>query len=94
MAFGSDPSAWRNFRQARQTMRPVGRPRKTEELNLFYGYPAEFIAEWCCVARSTGYAWKTGSVKPSKRAAKLFQLNRHRMTLDCGYSLSRCRRCQ
>jgi len=53
MALASDPSAWRNVRNPRQITRPVGRPRKTEKLNMFYGYPAELIAEWCSVARST-----------------------------------------
>lgn len=81
MALASDPSAWRNFRQARQMTRPVGRPRKTEKLNVFYGYPVELVAEWCSVARSTAYAWKTGSLKPSKPAAKLFRLHRDRMVL-------------
>ena len=81
MALSSNPSAWRNFRSSRQITKPVGRPRKTEELNMFYGYPAELIAEWCCVARSTAYAWKTGSLKPSKPAAKLFRLHRDRMVL-------------
>ena len=81
MALASDPSAWRNFREPRILTRPVGRPRKTEKLNMFYGYPAELIAEWCCVARSTAYAWKTGSLKPSKPAAKLFRLHRDRMVL-------------
>lgn len=81
MAATSDPSSWRNFRQPRQMTRPVGRPRKAEKLNMFYGYPAELIAEWCSVARSTAYAWKTGSLKRSKPAAKLFRLHRDRLVL-------------
>jgi hypothetical protein len=60
MALASDPSAWRNFRKTRISTRPIGRPRKNEKLNMFYGYPVELVAEWCCVARSTAYAWKTG----------------------------------
>ena len=80
MALASDPSAWRSFRP-RISTRHIGRPRKTEKLNMFYGYPAELIAEWCSVARSTVYAWKTGFLKPSKPAAKLFRLHRDRMML-------------
>jgi hypothetical protein len=48
---------------------------------MFYGYPAELIAEWCSVAVSTAYAYKTGHLKPSKPAAKLFRLHRDRMVL-------------
>ena len=76
-----DPSAWRNFPNARQLKRPVGRPRKHAELNPFYGYPAPLIAEWCCVALSTAHAYKSGLLKPSKPAAKLFRLHRDRMVL-------------
>ena len=53
MAASSDLSSWRNFREPRILTRPVGRPRKTEKLNMFYGYPVELIAEWCAVAVST-----------------------------------------
>ena len=81
MAACNDPYAWRNFRQHRQIARPVGRPRKTEKLNMFYGYPAELIAEWCSVARSTAYAYQTGHLQPSKPAAKLFRRHRDRMVL-------------
>jgi len=81
MAASRDWSSCRNFRQPRKLTRPVGRPRKHDKLNMFYGYPAELIAEWCSVARSTAYAWKTGSLKPSKPAAKLFRLHRDRMVL-------------
>ncbi len=72
MAVEDELSDKRNFRHPRKIARPVGRPRKHEKLNMFYGYPAELIAEWCSVAVSTAYAWKTGSLKPSKPAAKLF----------------------
>jgi len=82
MAASSDPSAWRNFQEPRILTRPIGRPRKNGKLNMFYGYPAELIAGWCCVARSTAYAWKTGSLKPSKPAAKLFRVHRDRMVLS------------
>ena len=76
-----DPSAWRDFPKARQLKRPVGRPRKHAGLNQFYGYPAPLIAEWCCVALSTAHAYKSGRLKPSKPAAKLFRLHRDRMVL-------------
>jgi hypothetical protein len=81
MAISSDPSAWMNFRRIRVATRPIGRPRKNEKRNMFYGYPAELIAEWCSVAVSTAYAYKTGHLKPSKPAAKLFRLHRDRMVL-------------
>jgi uncharacterized protein DUF3653 len=76
-----DPSAWRNIRKCRQLKRPVGRPRKGPGLNLFYGSPAELIAEWCCVALSTAHAYKSGRLKPGKAAEKLFRLHRDRMIL-------------
>jgi hypothetical protein len=50
-------------------MRPVGRPRKNHLLNMFYGYPTELIAEWCCVAVSTAFAYKSGRLKPSNSAS-------------------------
>lgn len=48
---------------------------------MFYGIPAERIAEWCCVTVSTAYAHKTGLRKSSKSAAKLFRLHRDRRIL-------------
>ena len=81
MARSNDPSAWRNFPKPRVAARAVGRPRKHPELNMFYGYPAQLIAEWCCVALSTAFAYKSGRLKPSKPAAKLFRLHRDRMVL-------------
>jgi hypothetical protein len=75
------PSAWTGFAKTRMPRRPVGRPGKHPGLNLFYGYPAELIAEWCGVALSTAYAYKTGRLKPSKPPAKLFLLHRDRRTL-------------
>jgi hypothetical protein len=44
---------------------------------MFYGYPAELVAEWCCVAISTAYAYKTRRLKSSRPAAKLFRLSGH-----------------
>ena len=76
-----DASAWRGFREPRKPRQKVGRPRKHTPLNMFYGIPEERIAEWCGVARSTAYAWKTGSLRPSKPAAKLFRLHRDRRVL-------------
>jgi hypothetical protein len=81
MALPSDPSAWRNLRKTRISARPIGRPRKNERLNVFYSYLAELIAEWCAVAVSTAYAYKTGRLKPSKPAAKLLRRHRDRMVL-------------
>src|SRR5450432_410787 len=81
MALSSDPSAWRDFRRTRVATRPVGRPRKHPDLDMFYGYPAELIAEWCSVALSTAFAYKSGRLKPSKPAAKVFRLRRDRMVL-------------
>jgi hypothetical protein len=81
MAVGSDFSSWRGFRKPRVATRPVGRPRKHPELNMFYAYPAELIAEWCCVALSTAFAYKSGRLKPSKPVAKLFRLHRDRLVL-------------
>ena len=52
---------------------------------MFYGYPAALIAEWCSVAVSTTYAYKTGHLKPSKPAAKLFRLHRDRMVLTADW---------
>jgi hypothetical protein len=48
---------------------------------MFYGYPAELVAEWCGVALWTAYAYKTGRLKRSKSAAKLFLLHRDRWIL-------------
>jgi hypothetical protein len=77
-----DPSAWRNIRRTRQLKRPVGRLRKHAELNLFHGYPAELIAEWCCVALSTAHAYKSGRLKRGNAAEKLFRLHRDRLILN------------
>jgi hypothetical protein len=32
---------------------------------MFYGYPAQLIAEWCCVALATAFAYKSGRLKSS-----------------------------
>lgn len=77
----ADPSAWRNFPEPRAPTRAVGRPRKSQALTAFYGYPAELIAEWCCVALSTAHAYKSGRLKPSKAVLKLFRLYAERQVL-------------
>ncbi|MBV8784241.1 MAG: hypothetical protein JOZ67_08655, partial [Gammaproteobacteria bacterium] len=48
---------------------------------MFYGYPAELIAEWCAVSLSTAHAYKSGRLKPSRLALKLFTLHRDRRVL-------------
>jgi len=53
MAASSDLSSWRNFRKPRVATRPVGRPRNHPKIDMFYGYPAELIAEWCSADRPT-----------------------------------------
>jgi hypothetical protein len=45
-------------------------------LNPFYGYPAELIAEWCCVSVQSAEHYKAGRRKPSNRVLKLFRLQR------------------
>jgi len=45
-------------------------------LNPFYGYPAELIAEWCCVSVQSAEHYKAGRRKPSNRVLKLFRLHR------------------
>lgn len=80
-AQSDDPSAWRNFPKPPRKRRPVGRPRKNDVLTVFYGYPVEVIAAWCCVALSTAHAWKSGRLKPSKAAAELFRLHKERLVL-------------
>ena len=75
------PPAWRNIRKCRQLKRPVGRRRNNDGINQIHGYPAALIAEWCCGSVSTAYAYKSGRLKPSKAAAKLFRMHRDRMIL-------------
>lgn len=76
-----DPSAWRNFPKPRAPRRHVGRPSKHLTPALFYGYPAELIAQWCRVALSTAFAYKSGRLKPSKAAQELFRLHSERRVL-------------
>jgi hypothetical protein len=44
--------------------------------NLFEGYPAELIAEWCAVSVKTAALYKAGTRKPSRQAIRLFALFR------------------
>ncbi len=76
-----DLSAWRRFRKPANPKRPPGRPRKNPGINQFYGLPVEVIAEWCAVSWSTAHGYKTGRLKPSRPAQKLFLLHRDRMVL-------------
>jgi hypothetical protein len=48
---------------------------------VLYGYPAELILKWCCVALSTAFAYKSGRRRASKPAARLFRLHRDRLAL-------------
>lgn len=59
----NDLSKWRSPRRPRGATRAIGRLRKHPELNMFYGYPADLIAEWCCAAPSTEFAYKSGRLK-------------------------------
>jgi len=50
-------------------------PKRFNTRHLFYSYPAQLVAEWCCVSMQTAYHWKSGIRKPSAQALKLFQLH-------------------
>ena len=58
----NDLSKWRDFRIRIAPTRPVGRPPKHLALNTFYGYPAEPIAEWCCIDQSATFACESRRV--------------------------------
>lgn len=51
--------------------------------SVFYGYPAELVANWCGVTVRTAERWKRGERKPSTSAVKLFELHRSRRVLGC-----------
>jgi hypothetical protein len=74
-----DPSAWRNFPKPRAIKR--GPPRKRPTPALFYGYPAQLIAEACAVKLSTAHAYKSGRCKPGASVLKLWLLYRERQVL-------------
>jgi hypothetical protein len=46
------------------------------QFTIFYGYPAELVAEWCCVSLRAARDLKTGKRKPTKQVAKLFLLHK------------------
>jgi hypothetical protein len=48
---------------------------------LFYGYPAQVIAEACAVKLSTAHAYKSGRLKPGASVVKLWLLYRERLVL-------------
>lgn len=56
------------------------------QFSIFYGYPAELVAEWCCVSLRTARALKAGKRRPSRQVAKLFQLHRDRRVLGAEWS--------
>lgn len=51
------------------------------KFSIFYGYPAELIAEWCCVSLRQARNLKAGKTKPSKPVVRLFLLHRDRRVL-------------
>lgn len=48
---------------------------------VFYGFPAELVAEWCGVHVRTAQRWKDGRSQPSLSALKLFRLHSERRVL-------------
>jgi hypothetical protein len=66
MAACNDVSVRRNLRKPKAATRPVGRPRKRPELIIFYGYPAEIVAESCCGAPWTAFAYKSGRLNKTR----------------------------
>lgn len=51
------------------------------QFTIFHGYPAELVAEWCCVSLRQARNLKSGKVRPSKQVARLFLLHRDRRVL-------------
>jgi len=51
------------------------------QFSIFYGYPAELVAEWCCVSLRAARELKAGKRKPSKQVAKLFLLHKDERVL-------------
>lgn len=49
--------------------------------SVFYGYPAELIAEWCLVDVDTAVRWKMARTTPSRQALRLFELHKQRRVL-------------
>lgn len=48
---------------------------------VFYGYPADLVAEICGVSVETAARWKSGDSSPSRPALRLFNLHRARKVL-------------
>ena len=48
---------------------------KQRVLNMFYGYPAELIAQWCCISVQTADRYKRNILKPSKQSVALFRFH-------------------
>ena len=48
---------------------------------VFYGVPAETVAQWCGVSVETAQRWKSGKAVPSRPALRLFELHRSRKVL-------------
>lgn len=48
---------------------------------VFYGYPAELVAEICGVSVETAVRWKSGKATPSRPTLRLFDLHRRRKVL-------------
>lgn len=53
----------------------------SNRLSIFYGYPAELIAQWCGVSVATARRWKNGASVP-RPALRLFTLYRDMRVLD------------
>lgn len=49
--------------------------KKPSVLNMFYGYPAELVAQWCCISIQTAHKYKLNTLKPSKQSVALFRLH-------------------
>jgi hypothetical protein len=63
------------------TVKPAIPGGKPLVFTVFYGYPAELVAEWCGVSLATARLYKAGKRKPSKPVVKLFLLHRDRRVL-------------
>jgi hypothetical protein len=57
------------------------RNSSSRPLTVFYGYPAELIAQWCGVSIATARRWKRGGAAP-RPALRLFTLYREQRVLD------------
>jgi hypothetical protein len=46
------------------------------KFSVFYGYPAELVAQWCGVSLGVAKGYKSGRHKPSRASVRLFVLHR------------------